>query len=181
MKTEINIFKENGSIEIEYKGYRIDKYKLLAMAINSEQTEQSLELLKIASVFKGEETFDTLYFATINTVTDRRMTESKEPNEFYYQKLFNTVYPNMANVKVIDVKHDGENIPDSWVLKGENKIPVEVKKYDFDKKALMQLKRYMRIYQSKYGIAVAKSLTVDIPDNITFVSINDLEKFHTKI
>lgn len=37
--------------------------------------------------------------------------------------------------------------------------------------------RKIEAYKCKHGIAVAKSLTVKIPDNIIFVSIKELENF----
>lgn len=181
MKSDFKIYEEHGSIKVIYKGYKIDKYKLLSMAIKAENIKDSLKLLKVANIFKGDDVFDDLYFATINTITDRRMMEKLEPNELDYQKLFNCVYPYISNSKIISVKHDGKNIPDSWILKEKEKIPVEVKKDNFDNKALEQLKRYIRVYKCKHGIAVAKYLTIEIPDNIIFVSIKELEDFKNNL
>ena len=169
-------YDENNHIIIEYNGIKTDKYKLLAMAIDNDNIEQALTLLKVASYYRiNDEVYNSLYFAALNTVTDRRLLEKNEPNEFYYQDLFNRIYPKMEDIKIILVENDKKNIPDSWILKNNEKIPVEVKKDKFNDAALSQLERYIKVYNCCHGIAVAKELSVELPSNITFVSIHDLE------
>ena len=95
-------------------------------------------------------------------------------NEFHWQQVFKDVYPKIKNVEIVDRKHDGRNIPDAWVKDKEEYIPVEVKLQHFDKSALNQLQRYMRAYKCSKGIAVAEKLTVELPENISFISHKDL-------
>ncbi len=96
-------------------------------------------------------------------------------NEFHWQQVFKDVYPKIKNVEIVDRKHDGRNIPDAWVKDKEEYIPVEVKLKHFDKSALNQLKRYMRAYNCNKGIAVAEKLTVELPENISFISHKELK------
>lgn len=97
--------------------------------------------------------------------------------EFYYQHLFDK-YANLIikDCKVIKKPYAGNLMPDSWIEIDGEFMPVEVKRRMFDKKALEQLEGYMNYYKTVRGVAVAKELRVDLPENILFVSINELEK-----
>ena len=98
-------------------------------------------------------------------------------DEFYYQGLFRKLYPIMyPGGQIIEKSTDRHNIPDVWVEYKNNKMPVEVKLKNFDKKALDQLQRYMFTFNAKNGIAVAKKLTVYLPEYIEFISIDRLEE-----
>ena len=57
-----------------------------------------------------------------------------------------------------------------------HEIPVEVKYGKFDKKALKQLERYMKVYKCKMGIAIGNNLEVNIPENIKFVFISEIKE-----
>lgn len=151
------------------------KYKMLAMAVESESTEKAYIILDAVSVFRNDDVFNSLYYAVLNLVVDKKISERTEKNEFYYQKMFCNAYPQISKAKIITVDNDGENIPDCWVEKDGKQIPVEVKKDKFGGKALKQLQRYMKAYKCNYGIAVGKRLNVNLPNNIEFVSICDLE------
>lgn len=151
------------------------KYKMLAAAVESESEEETRDILNALNVFRNDDVFNSLYYAVLNLVIDRRMREHQTKNEFYYQEMFRKAYPRISNTKIITVKNDGENIPDCWVEKDGERIPVEVKKDKFGKKALRQLQRYMRVYKCNHGIAVGKKLNVNLESNIEFISICDLE------
>lgn len=151
------------------------KYKMLAAAVESESEEETRDILNALNVFRNDDVFNSLYYAVLNLVIDRRMREHQTKNEFYYQEMFRKAYPRISNTKIITVKNDGENIPDCWVEKDGKRIPVEVKKDKFGKKALRQLQRYMRVYKCNHGIAVGKKLDVNLESNIEFISICDLE------
>lgn len=93
-----------------------------------------------------------------------------EKTEFYLQELFKKHAEYLVQgSQLIKKKHDGKNIPDAWLRIGDVEIPVEMKKGNFDKNALMQLQRYMTAYNSIAGIAVGKKLTVNLPKGIMFI------------
>ena len=85
------------------------------------------------------------------------------------QWLFENLDSLLPGAVRIQKKSDGFNIPDGFVSIDGDIYPVEVKKSDFDKNALSQIKRYMHTYKSKGGIAVARKLKCSLPSNITFI------------
>ena len=90
--------------------------------------------------------------------------------EMYYQRLFKeNIKKVIPNAEIIDKQVIDKNYPDAWVSIDGEEIPVEVKRNAFNKRALLQLQRYMNVYQKKRGIAVAATLTVELPDNIRFI------------
>lgn len=80
---------------------------------------------------------------------------------------------------IINKKSEKNNIPDFWVNFLNKETPVECKLNCFDKKALKQLIRYINFYKCNFGIAVANSCSVDIPDNIKFIKF-DMEELRLK-
>lgn len=75
-------------------------------------------------------------------------------------------------------KHNNPKFrPDGWVAKdgADIPIPVEVKLHSFDQAALKQLQGYMTEYECSEGIAIGEKLTVELPHNIRFISIKELE------
>jgi len=71
--------------------------------------------------------------------------------------------------EITKIKNNPKHIPDFWVANGVITIPVECKKIKFDAVALRQLERYMKHYRCSKGIAVARELTVKLPQNIKFI------------
>lgn len=61
----------------------------------------------------------------------------------------------------------GPNQPDCLV----NGIPVEAKNNYFSQASLSQLNRYMKRYDSKFGIAAAPKLKVKLPKEIFFLKV----------
>lgn len=96
-------------------------------------------------------------------------------NEFYYQKLFKEKCESLGYGKPTTRKSNLKDIPDAWVERNGEKIPVEVKLRDFNESALDQLLRYISSYKAKRGIAVGEKLTVELPANIEFVSLDQLK------
>lgn len=95
-------------------------------------------------------------------------------NEFHYQNLFKEKCESLGYGKLITVKSNLKDIPDAWVERNGEKIPVEVKLRNFNESALDQLLRYISSYNAKRGIAVGEKLTVELPENIEFVSLDQL-------
>lgn len=95
-------------------------------------------------------------------------------NEFHYQNLFKEKCESLGYGKPITRKSNLKDIPDAWVERNGEEIPVEVKLRDFNESALNQLLRYISSYKTKRGIAVGEKLTVELPENIEFVSLDQL-------
>lgn len=164
----------NGGTEFEIDGVILDRFELLAMANEAETKREAWSYLKLANVIYlplEDKIFDVLYVTSAIEIT-RCFKES----EFYYQDLFKKKYVKIRDGKIIDKKSDNLNIPDAWVEKEGEFLPVEVKLKDFDKRALNQLQRYISVYDCKNGIAVAENLTVELPENIEFISFDELER-----
>lgn len=70
---------------------------------------------------------------------------------------------------IVTPKDNPKHKPDAWIDRNGELIPVECKLHDFDTNALKQLTRYMTFYHTEHGIAVARNLTVKLPNNIEFV------------
>lgn len=90
-------------------------------------------------------------------------------DEFYYQDLFKKKAEELGYGKIVDHKDNQKHKPDAWISRNDELIPVECKLYNFDAKALKQLTRYMTFYHASHGIAVARELTVSLPENIEFI------------
>jgi hypothetical protein len=94
-------------------------------------------------------------------------------------KIRNAFYENLSEylpgAKVFDMKSDGKNIPDGFITIENEIYAVEVKRDKFDWSALVQLKRYMKIYNCP-GIAVAPKLCCDLPKSVTFVEVTHKPK-----
>ena len=113
------------------------------------------------------------YFAMYDFIWNKK-------DEFYYQDLFKKHYKSFLPLaELVKRKNNPKHHPDAWLKENGEYIPVEVKLEKFDEKALKQLKRYMEFYDCKNGVAVGDKLTVELPDNIQFVSnkeLTELEK-----
>lgn len=99
--------------------------------------------------------------------------------EFDIHHLFRENYSKVAAGKVVKVKCDPHNIPDAWVEIAGVCIPVEMKLHNFNQAAVDQLRRYIDFYKVPVavfprGIAVGASLTATLPQDMIFISIQDL-------
>ena len=95
------------------------------------------------------------------------------PNEMdMHASFISRINEFLPTAEIIGRKDSIRHIPDLWVAIDGDEIPVEMKLNGFGPKALRQLQRYMFFYKSKQGIAVARSLNCEIPDNITFIEFS---------
>lgn len=169
--------KIQNKIEYYFNNKKIDRFDLLASAANSETETQAWRRLKLASKmfhFQEDETFNILYREIALGVV-RAFYE----NEFTIQSMFKENVEKILGSEyhlLKEKKNNPRHIPDAWVTFEDQEIPVEVKYNTFDKKALKQLQRYMKVYKSKTGIAIGRTLGTYLPDNIRFVSISDMNK-----
>lgn len=170
---KITLSEVNGKKEILINGNILDRFGLLALAHDDENEENAWRLMGFTS--KLFHPLDDWVFNDIYGCVAFDIARKFDKNEFYYQQLFSDEFPKIRKGKLVDVKSDGKNIPDRWVDVGGELIPVEVKYGTFDAKALKQLLRYIKAYSCNRGIAVAQNVTVELPRNIEFISIDELK------
>lgn len=157
---------------------KINKFELLALAskISDEDEKTAWEVLKLASMLYHPEddfAFNELY-GTVAMDIARKSIERECDIYLRFDKKIKKLFG--PNARVIKKKSDPRHIPDRWVSIEGNIMPVEIKLHKFDKRALSQLKRYMDFYNCAHGIAVAKSLDVKLPENIRFISTDELKE-----
>lgn len=116
---------------------------------------------------------------TINKVVEL-LVYSREngKNELYFQDVFNKHHKKIIpNSKKVNIKYNSKHIPDAFLKIDNEKTPVEMKLREFDLKALNQLLRYMEVYDCKNGIAIGNELKVVLPENITFIPLDEVKKY----
>lgn len=164
-------------IEYYFNSEKIDRFDLLACAARAKSREEAWECLHLASSLfhpQDDETFNVLYGEVAIGVT-----HTFYENEFTIQKVFKDNVEKILGLEyhlLKEKKNNPKHIPDAWVTFEGYEIPVEVKYGKFDKKALKQLERYMKVYKCKMGIAIGNVLEVNIPKNIKFVSIPEIKE-----
>lgn len=167
--------KVNGKYEVFINGIKIDRFYLLSLAANANTKKEAWDYMNLASKLfhpLHDEIFNTLY----SSVAIDLIAFNKK-DEFFYQELFKSNYSKIRDGKIISRKNNIHHVPDAWVLKNNDYIPVEIKLEKFNNKALQQLKRYMDFYNCDKGIASARELTVKLPDNIEFIPFSEFEKY----
>lgn len=174
----------NQLTKIEYKnekpeflvldGEKLNRFDLLAIASRTNDEKFAWEIMNLASKlfhWQNDHTFNSLYGSVAIEIT-----VDNQNNEFRIHQKFNEQVNELfgSDAKIIKRINDIHHQPDSWVsIYGEN-IPVEMKLNKFNQKALNQLLRYMKFYDSPKGIAVGSELDIDLPKNINFISTNQL-------
>lgn len=156
---------------------KIDKFKLLALAskISLQDKTAAQQVLELASILHHPENdfvFNELYGNVAMEITRNSIITE----EYLYSRFNKSVKKIFGNdAKIVKKKNNPRHIPDSWIIANNNLMPVEMKLRTFDKKALKQLQRYMDFYECAYGVAVAEKTNVELPKNIKFVFIDELE------
>lgn len=151
---------------------------MLYMALEEDDEESSwIWLNKSSEMFFGSTAFNAIRSCVAQNISKRN-----NKNEYYYQKLFNRVVNRLLKgSNPIYVKTNGKDIPDSFVDVNGETMPVEVKLGNFDKKAKRQLERYIDSYGCCSGIAVGRELTTELPENMMFFSLKELEEEREKM
>lgn len=172
------VSKDGVPHHIVVQGVAFDRFGLLSAAVRAgrKNSKAAWEIMHVASCLfhpQNDPVFNNLYAAAALHITwTGNVTEAS-----LYPK-FNEAIVALSEGKAVPIKvaMDQGHRPDSWVrMHGEN-IPVEIKLGSFDHKACRQLRRYMAFYGSSKGIAVGAQLTTCLPDSITFISIDEMEK-----
>jgi hypothetical protein len=87
-------------------------------------------------------------------------------------RFFDRLDEFLPGAKRVSVKNLPLDRPDGFVEYHGFVCPVEVKRHQFDRNAKDQLRRYMRAYDSRKGIAVAPKLTALLPPDMIFVEVS---------
>lgn len=159
-------------VEIGDKKYFANYCDLLIEVLKCNNYIESLKLLKSVDILFDDldEKYDLLYLCVRN-----QLFNIHHRDEFYYQHLFQN-FADKLGYKIVSHKNNKKDIPDAWVEKDGEIIPVEVKLNSFDNHSLKQLNRYIKVYNCNKGIAIGRNLSVTLPDNIEFISLSDIER-----
>ena len=147
-----------------------------AYAMSKKDAVQLIE--KVRAEFCNQDHFDQVVWDLSCAVLECVAIENRVC-EFDIHQLFRENYSKVAAGKVVKVKCDPHNIPDAWVEIAGVRIPVEMKLHNFNQAAIDQLNRYIEFYKIPgcvfpRGIAVGAALTATLPQDMIFISIQDL-------
>ena len=147
-----------------------------AYAMSKKDAVQLVE--KVRAEFCNQDHFDQVVWDLSCAVLECVAIENRVC-EFDIHQLFRENYSKVAAGKVVKVKCDPHNIPDAWVEITGVCIPVEMKLHNFNQAAVDQLRRYIDFYKVPVavfprGIAVGASLTATLPQDMIFISLQDL-------
>lgn len=182
-----NLIKiENKEIKVNIRGYLldyIDLYELvseMSYEVHKYGLSNLLDLVNLAKSITPKKKELPFLENSIRELILRNF-QNGLSNEFDIHDLARS---NLTKVipgcKIIKRRNNPQHQPGLWISIGAEKIPVEVKLHDFDLKALEQLERYMQFYKSKKGVGVARSISIKLPSNIKFISIEELEGKHNE-
>lgn len=147
-----------------------------AYAMSKKDAVQLVE--KVRAEFCNQDHFDQVVWDLSCAVLECVAIENRVC-EFDIHQLFRENYSKVAAGKVVKVKCDPHNIPDAWVEIAGVCIPVEMKLHNFNQAAVDQLRRYIDFYKVPVavfprGIAVGASLTATLPQDMIFISLQNL-------
>ena len=177
-RADIKVLFVNGKPKyVIITGLKMDQYQLLAFAneFSDFNKDDAWSIMNFASsLFHPENdwAFNTLYGAVAMDMTRKSMSENRE---YWLHDFFNNNVSQILGqeAKIVKVKQNSRHQPDSWVQVDDNILPVEIKNGPFDNKALRQLTRYIKFYNSKGGVAVGNELAIKLPSNIRFYNCSN--------
>lgn len=162
-------------LETQFQIFGMGAY-ILSLIVREDDDNSREKLFSLAaSMFSGSECayFWNLYDAI--RIYDAWEKNIDRNNEYSLQSAFKKCADKVIEgSKLIKGPYDRHNIPDAWLEINGEKIPVEVKLSEFNQKAADQLNRYVSTFGSKYGVAVARELTCELPKNYIFVSSDEV-------
>lgn len=169
-QAEIDLYKEK---ELDR---RIDILGLIVDECNDDPY-YSLNLLQIYHRLYGAQSrqMDMVTVAVeqyVHTILCNHIHKSEKDYYPMFDKQIKKI--NNQQIYVIDHKNNIQHIPDRWINIGIEEIPVEFKLNYFNDSALKQLNRYINFYKSSYGIAIGRELRVSLPNNICFISLEEI-------
>lgn len=160
----------------------LEAYELLSLAVKVAISEKNvtaafalIDRAKTLAYADDVHNFEWLAMAATQQVcmvlaAQYQISTPKTHNEYgfiqsWFRKNYDSIFPGSSLEKI----KSGRYMPD-FMLKMESGevIPVECKK-TFNARSLRQLQAYMNHFGAKSGIAVAAKLSVELPENVTFV------------
>lgn len=119
---------------------------------------------------------DTLTLETAVKVAAVSSVGVFDAEAFVQSNFFENLDRFLPGARIAKANKIAGHHPDGFVDYLGFVCPVEVKRMNFSKRSLDQLLRYMRVYRSRRGIAVAPRLTVRLPPNIFYVQCSYSER-----
>lgn len=165
---------KDGICNIRIYDKLFDAISVLCMINTCEYMADAQLALKIADLLalnSNNEKYCDIYWKLHNTYM-YYIAAFWRRNEFIlHDEIKNNISRIFKRLIVVDKKYDRRHIPDLWVkdIITSVEYPVEMKMGVFDNKAKNQLLRYMKFYNTRGGIAIAQTLTCELPENIIFM------------
>lgn len=170
------ILLEDGILDLFYRAINNRKYEITGIIAGCNEPKIGLKWLDL--IQDPTVKFDRVYGAVkhLFVVTLASDQSNKNMSEFVLHDLFKEhISEVIPGAKIAKVKKSRKHIPDAFICFDKGKaIPVEIKRDDFDQKALNQLNRYCKAYKSTRGVAVGEKCTVKLPNRFIFVENEDL-------
>jgi len=116
-------------------------------------------------------TFNALYGAAaikLAWLRDLRDLDSHELTGIHARLVENLPYL-LPEAKIVSHPSSPACRPDFWFEVAGGVYPVEVRKASFGSAAVKQLRRYMAVYETAQGYAVAPKLTTDLDEGMVFI------------
>lgn len=114
---------------------------------------------------------DSMRSTIFNNFTSTKPTERDLVN--WFKKDFENIIG--SSFELVNKENNSKHQPDLWFTSYDSYAPLEAKLGRFDNKALQQLRRYMKHYNCKIGIALGEEITCNEGDNsdIIFIKYTD--------
>lgn len=188
MESDIKIFEfddkeiipiTDGFLDLFYRVVNNRKYEITEIIAGCNEPKIGLKWLDL--IQDPSINFDRVYgavkFLFINELISGK--SNIKISEFTLHDLFKEHLSEVIpGAKIAKVKIKQSHIPDAFIQFGKNKpFPVEIKRDNFDQKALNQLNRYCKAYNSTRAVAVGEECTVKLPSKFIFVSNQELLSF----
>lgn len=114
----------------------------------------------------------TFLEAVVSSFIIQSIADNNHKEEHIRKKFYDNLATYVPGAKKVAVPLFRKNIPDGFISVDGQTAPVEIKRYVFDDNALAQILRYMAVYRSDFGFAVAPKLACRLPANIRFVEVS---------
>lgn len=160
---------------------RISHIEILELAarlsyLKPNDLDRNLSFIDFAEIMIGNKEKHFL-ISSFRMLVMKNFLDSR-PNEYDIHDLFKNNYKKVLSdqLEIVKRKNNPKHIPDFWLKKKDEYIPVEIKLNGFNGTHLKQLERYMNFYDCSNGIAVAKELRCPLPNNIKFINYEKLQE-----
>lgn len=87
------------------------------------------------------------------------------------ERFFRNLHEYLPGATSRPISRVDGRVADGMIEINGRKLPVEIKRATFDRRALDQLLEYIRMYGAEGGIAAAPELSCVLPPNVQFVKV----------